>query len=147
MVDGVQHQRSEHELHDTTAAQFLEKIVVLWEQLATELGSIIGDGGFRILFTRSASLASEKFSWLENCPVQLQEDSPALYFKTCFTGREIVEMRNANALIVSAFTDTLASLVGNPIAANLVRPAWDQLEPANTSTASRHLKRDPQAEA
>lgn len=136
MANNAQYQRGEHELDETTSAQFLEQIITLWEGLAAELTRIIGDGGFRILFTRSTSLAKEKFSWLEKCPFQLQDDSPSRYFKVCFAGRDIGEMRTANALIVSEFIETLSSLVGNTLTNNLLGSAWEHHRPTSADEVS-----------
>ena len=49
-------------LRQSGATQFVS--VRLWENLATELSSIIGERGFESLFARSLHLASAAYPWL-----------------------------------------------------------------------------------
>ncbi len=126
MIDDAEYNLRENEPGEMESSQFLDQIIKLWEGLAMELTCIVGDGGFRILFARSVSLAKINFPWLEDFRFPLQGESSFSYFKVCFAGRDIAEMRQANSLIVSAFIDTLSSLVGNTLTTNILRPAWEQ---------------------
>ncbi len=142
MIYDAGYQPCEHEAIEMDSDQFMNQIIKLWEGLATELTSIIGHGGFRTLFARSVTLANVKFPWLEDFRFPLQGESPFFHFKACLAGRDIAEMREANALIVSAFIETLSSLVGKTLTNNILRPAWEQRRPPNSDDAGRQPKRN-----
>ncbi len=105
-----------------------------------ELISIIGDGGFRMLFARSVSLAKGQFPWLENILLPHRSGSQFLHFKACFAGRDVEEMRDANALILSAFVETLSSLVGDTLTTSILRPAWEQRRPIDACAIIQHAQ-------
>jgi hypothetical protein len=145
MINDVKPEQCERQSSTAAPSQFLDQTIMFWEGLATELIGIIGDGGFRMLFARSISLAKVKFPWLENFRFPHKGESQFLHFKACFAGRDINEMRDANAMILSVFVATLSSLVGDTLTTYILRPAWDQRRPPNVNIGSRCFHRNAES--
>jgi len=57
-----------HQLIRTLTARHPEKVadaaIGLWEQMATQIISIVGEGGFNSLYARSVFLTQSTFPWL-----------------------------------------------------------------------------------
>jgi len=94
----------------------------VWSPLAAELILIVGQGGFDALFERSCRLAGIPFSRV----VQTGNAGPALRFDTLFFHPGIVpasiavsidatEAMTANRTLLLAFSDVLASLIGESL--------------------------------
>jgi len=142
VINDIEYQQCELEMGEMAPSQFLDQSIKLWEGLSTELICVIGDGGFRMLFARSVSLANIRFPWLENFRFPYEGESLFLHFKSCFIGRKVEEMRDANALILSSFIETLSSLIGDTLTTNILRPAWEQRRPANVAAGIHHTQRN-----
>ena len=95
-----------------------------WSQLLPKLTLIIGEGGFRPLYSRSVRLAALQFPWLEH---QLLEPSSTNRFRGLQTRLEavdIAEARLASALQFKLFLGMLASLIGEQLTARILESAW-----------------------
>ena len=101
--------------------------IVLWERLAFELISIIGNEGFQSLYIRSAHLNSPAFPWLLLDHPTLTSTSRFAGLHLCLASRKLVDPVNTNeackALLIT-FVDILALLIGDLLTASILRSAW-----------------------
>lgn len=103
----------------------MEGAILLWEQLANKLITIIGEEGFNSLYARSILLAQPILPWLavsaRSPPFHLVMD-----LKAAFADQTPVDINAVNRLILITFTDILASLIGAELTANILRAAWEK---------------------
>jgi hypothetical protein len=96
----------------------------LWEQMATQIISIIGEGGFDSLYARSVSLSQSTYPWLAAVSLQSKIDLRFTDLKINFKGQTPEQASAANSLLQITFTDILASLIGEQLTIRLLRSAW-----------------------
>jgi hypothetical protein len=98
--------------------------IQLWEQLAAELISIIGEGGFQSLYARSVHIASGHFPWIVPPPVSLAAESLFGSLKLCLAGRDLTESCEASTALLNIFIDILIVLIGELLTTSILRSAW-----------------------
>ena len=98
--------------------------VVIWEQMAKEIISIAGVGGFNTLYSRSLVLTQSTYFWLEFDPHSTQTGHRFAELKMCLERQTPEHASEANLLLLITFTDTLASLIGEQLTTNILRLAW-----------------------
>ncbi|MFA6014211.1 MAG: hypothetical protein WC742_04020 [Gallionellaceae bacterium] len=117
-----------HKLIKNLMGRHAEKVseasITLWELLAIQITSIVGEGGFNSLFTRSVLLTQTSFSWLEVNPLALLTANRFTTLKRCFDGQTPAYTKAANSQLLITFTDILASLVGEQITTTILHSAW-----------------------
>ena len=118
-----------HQLIKSLMAQPTEKAandaaINLWEQMATQIISTVGVGGFNSLYARSVYLAQSTFPWLREAPPSPEADRRFAELKTSLDGQTPAIAREANCLLLITFTDILASLIGEHLTASILRSAW-----------------------
>lgn len=100
-------------------AQHTEKIadvaIILWEQMATQIISIVGGAGFNSLFARSIFLAQSTYPWLAASSLSPHSVQRFAELKTSFEGQTPAQVSDANSLILITFTDILAALIGEQL--------------------------------
>lgn len=96
----------------------------LWERLAIQIVSIVGDGGFNSLYERSVFLTQAAFPWLEAASQPPQTDHRFAQLKMSFEGKTPAQTSAANSLLLITFTDILSSLIGEQLTARILRSAW-----------------------
>ena len=96
----------------------------LWEQMAAQIISIIGEGGFDPLYLRSVSLTQSTYPWLAAVLLPPQADHRFAKLKISFEGHTPEQARAATSLLLITFTDILASLIGEQLTIRLLRSAW-----------------------
>ena len=100
--------------------------IYLWEQMATEVISIVGEGGFTSLYARSIFLTKSTFPWLAwaaGSPTP-QTDHRFAELKLSLEGQAPAQASEANSFLLIAFTNILASLIGEKLTANILHSAW-----------------------
>jgi len=70
------------------AEKFADDAVVLWEQIAAEIISIVGEGGFTSLYARSLSLTQSSVPWLAAGALSPQADHRFAGLKTCLEAQK-----------------------------------------------------------
>jgi hypothetical protein len=103
----------------------VEMTILLWERLAFELSSIIGDEGFQSLYARSCNLNKITFPWL-----LLDHDSETSHtrfagLKIALESRDITEASTASKTLLITFVDILALLIGDQLTASILLSAWN----------------------
>jgi len=96
----------------------------LWEQMATQIISLVGEGGFNSLYARSVFLTQSTFPWLTASALSPQADHRFVQLKTSFEGQTPAEVYAANRLLLITFTDILAALIGEQLTTSILRLAW-----------------------
>ena len=96
----------------------------IWEKLATEIISIVGEGGFNSLYARSVFLTQSTFSWLATGSSSPHNDYRFAELKMCLAEQTSAQAGAANRLLLITFTDILASLIGEQLTTSILRSAW-----------------------
>ncbi len=96
----------------------------LWEQMATQLISLVGEDGFNSLYTRSVFLSQSIFPWLAASSLPPRTDHRFANLKTSLDGQTPAQVIKANSFLLITFTDILASLIGEQLTARILRTAW-----------------------
>ena len=126
-----------HQLIERLMAQHPEKIadaaIDLWEHMATQIISIVGEDGFNSLYARSVFLAQPTFPWLAASSLSQQTDQRFAELKKRLEGQTPSQAREANSLLLLTFTGILAALIGEPLATRILCSAWG--DDASTSTS------------
>ena len=117
-----------HQLIKSILAKPTEKVadaaIEVWEQLASQIISIVGEDGFNSLYARSLFLTEKKFPWLVASLVAPQADDRFSGLKTSLNGQEPAQVSQANTLLLMTFTDILASLIGEQLTSHILQLAW-----------------------
>ncbi|MGZ4979775.1 MAG: hypothetical protein ACXV8O_21815 [Methylobacter sp.] len=117
-----------HRIIKNLVLQHPEKVadtaINLWEQMATQIISVVGEGGFNSLYARSVFLAQSTFSWLEAGSLPALSDDRFAELKMSFEGQTPEQVGEANSLLLITFTDILASLIGEQLTTSILRSAW-----------------------
>ena len=117
-----------HQLIKSLTAQHTENVaddaVDLWEQMAAQIVSIVGEGGFNSLYARSVFLTRTTFPWLAAGALSPQADERFAGLKTSLEGQTPAEASAANSLLLLTFTDILAALIGEQLTTRILRSAW-----------------------
>jgi len=96
----------------------------LWEQLAAALVSIIGEGGFQSLYSRSVHLTSATFPWMAPNPASQPTNSRFASLKMSLEGRDSTEASEASITLLCTFIDILTLLIGEFLTTSILRTAW-----------------------
>lgn len=117
-----------HQMVRDLMTQHAEKVVdaeiELWEQIAIQIISIVGEGGFNSLYARSAFLTRATFPWLETGLTSPQAAQRFAGLKLSLDGQTPAQASAANRLLLITFTDILASLIGEQLTNRILRTAW-----------------------
>ncbi len=115
-----------HQIINNLMAQHTENVadagITMWEQVATQIISIVGEDGFNSLYVRSVFLTRSTFPWLAADSVLPQTDHRFAELKKSFEGQ--AQANEANILLLITFTDILASLIGEELTSSILRSAW-----------------------
>lgn len=110
----------------------------LWEKLAGEIISVVGEAGFNSLYERSVHLAQPTFPWLPPSSSPLQAQNRFAELRTRLADQTPADAHAANSLLLTAFTDILASLIGEQLTANILRSAWGDLASVTSAKELDH---------
>ena len=134
-----------HKIIENLMASHTEKVaktaINLWQQMATQIISIIGEGGFESLYARSIFLSRSTFPWLalavSALPPQMDTDlavnpppSPPInhwfaILEMSFEGRTPEQISAANSLLLITFIHILDSLIGEQLTTRILDSAWN----------------------
>lgn len=121
-----------HQLIKSLMAQRSEKIadaaIDLWEKMATQVISIVGEGGFNLLYARSVFLAQPTFPWLAALSLPSQADHRFAELKTGLEGQTPKQAGEASILLLISFTDIMSAIIGEELTISILRLAWGSTE-------------------
>ncbi len=95
-----------------------------WPAMATQIISVVGQGGFQSLYSRSIFLTQRAYPWMVNLPAGLPTDLSFPTLKACLEEQTPEHAIEANTLLMLTFTDLLASLIGEQLTVRLLKTAW-----------------------
>lgn len=98
--------------------------IASWEQIATKIISIIGEGGFNSLYTRSLFLAKASFPWLNSGLYTPNTLDPFIALREAYAVQAPEQVKQANLLLLITFTGVLISLIGEQLTLSILRSAW-----------------------
>lgn len=101
-----------------------ETAISLWRQVAAQVTSIVGDGGFESLYDRSVFLTQARFPWLSDLTDSAPTEQRFERLQTHLEEQTPATAADANALLLTTLTDLLASLIGEPLTARILESAW-----------------------
>lgn len=102
----------------------VECTIDLWERLATELVSILGDGGFQSLYERTVQRNQNGFPWLAPGFPSPPGDARFASLRIALQGQDPAEAGKASIALLSAFVSVLELLIGEQLTTNILRAAW-----------------------
>lgn len=102
----------------------MDVTIDLWEKLAFELISIIGEGGFQSLYSRSIHLAGTTFPWITLGHPEQRADSRFADLKINLEGRDLTQASEASITLLITFIDILILLIGDLLTTSILRSAW-----------------------
>ena len=114
-----------HQIIENLTAPHTEKTadtaVGLWEQMARQIVSIVGEGGFNSLYARSLFLTQASHPRLAAGALSPQAEHRFAPLKTCLETQTPALAREANRLLLITFTDVLATLIGEQLTTTILR--------------------------
>ena len=111
--------------------------IILWEQMAVQIISIVGEEGFDSLFARSLFLSQSTFPWLAaNFLPKVEHRFAEL--KESLEGQAPAQASEANSLLLITFTDILASLIGESLITRILHLSWG--DDISTRVGKEHQK-------
>lgn len=96
----------------------------MWETMSAQIILIVGNGGFNSLYLRAFSLAQSSFPWLTATLQPSQATNRFDELLQCLEGQSLAEAKAANILLLTMFTDILATLIGEDLTIQLLCSAW-----------------------
>lgn len=100
--------------------------VHLWERLAPELISIIGEGGFKPLYSRSLRLACVQYPWMAPGGIVPSGKGNFAELQARLQAQDVTQASHASRALFNIFLDLLASLIGEVLTMHLLQSAWRQ---------------------
>lgn len=92
--------------------------------LLSELEPLIGDRGAWALYRRSVQLAKARFPWLAARDAPESASTLAVDLRTRLDARDAKEACAASIALLTALTDLLATLIGEPLTHRILLAAW-----------------------
>ncbi|WP_157979495.1 hypothetical protein [Rhodoferax ferrireducens] len=117
-----------HKIIVGLTAQLTEKVadtaIALWEQMATQIIAIVGEGGFNSLYARSLFLTASHHPWLASGALSPQTGQRFAELKICMEEQAPAQVVAGTSLLLITFTDILASLIGEQLTVRILQSAW-----------------------
>jgi hypothetical protein len=100
-------------------------VTTLWEPMATQIISIVGEGGFNSLYARSLFLNQSTFPWLVAAsPMPAKSDDRFANLIMSFAAQTPDQVCEAHSRLLITLTDILALLIGEPLTTRILQLAW-----------------------
>ena len=96
----------------------------LWREMATQLILIIGSGGFDSLYARSVYLGRFTYPWLAGGSGPSEIDHRFSDLEASLRMQSPTLARDANCLLLTTFTDILATMIGERLTTRILDLAW-----------------------
>lgn len=94
--------------------------MALWEHMASQIISLVGEEGFNSLYARSVNLTQQEFPWL-GASLMTPPDVPRFAKLKKVLARHAPEQANkANEKLMLTFTSILASLIGDELSIRIL---------------------------
>lgn len=107
------------------AASLAAAAAVQWQNMAQQLAPLIGNKGMHALYLRSLELTSNTHPWLCQAEAAAHQ-SPFTALELVLSERDMEEAVTAAELLMRTFSKQLVSLIGESLATELSRNAWQE---------------------
>lgn len=114
------------------AAAVARAAVNAWEKLALQLVPLIGEGGVLALYSRSLHLARSARPWLGLAHEPERADAPFAALQATLERCEPAEAKEANCALLVAYTELLATFIGEQLTTRILGSAWSEAGPDET---------------
>ena len=104
----------------------VQTTIRLWELLAPELISVIGEGGFTPLYARSIRLGFKQHAWLVPSIARSAGKERFAELRNGLQAQNPAQARQASLDLFAIFLDLLASLIGEELTTHLLHSAWSK---------------------
>ena len=98
--------------------------ILLWEKMAAQVITVLGEDSFNLLFVRSLLLTQKTFPWLAASPMPPQPVNRFTALKLSFSAQTAEQINAANCMLPITCTDIIASLIGEGLTTSILRSAW-----------------------
>lgn len=95
-----------------------------WLLICAKLKPVIGGKGVDALLRRALYLNSALFPWLAIPDERVDHESFPARIRMLFAGRDLFAATQASSSLLIAFTELLATLIGNSLSRQLLAPVW-----------------------
>ena len=103
-----------------------DALLAVWEPLAIQVISIVGEAGFSSLYARSIFITQQNCPWYVLPSQSPQTAERFMEFKMNFERLSPAQYSEANSLLLITFTDILASLIGEQLTLRILHSAWNR---------------------
>lgn len=103
-----------------------DAILAIWEPLATQVVSIVGEAGFNSLYARSIFITQKNCPWYVFPSQSPQTTGRLKELKMNFERLSPAQYNEANSLLLITLTDILASLIGEQLTLKILHSAWNK---------------------
>lgn len=134
----LQRQQSIENLSSKKHDGFADAAIGLWERVAAQIIALVGEAGFDSLYARSVFLAQSTFPWLTEPTQSPPEGHRFANLRANLEGKPPELASDANRLLLIIFTDTLASLIGEPLTERVLKTAWGNFDPYRTKNGGEN---------
>lgn len=104
--------------------EFLKVNIHLWEKLAAELISLIGENGFQSLYVRSTHVTEMTYPWIVNDAPEKSSEKRFVELHNRLSEQEFEVASAANILLLTTLVDIIALLVGDILMTRILCSAW-----------------------
>jgi hypothetical protein len=105
----------------------------LSERLAEQLTPLIGDAGVAAICARSLHLTLRSVQGLAPVATAVQGDSPCVLLQRSLEQQELAPATEAAVVALTTVTGLLASFIGEGLTTTLLRQAWPEDFPGDTT--------------
>jgi len=109
---------------DAGAGAVASATLGLWRDVSSRLAPMIGVRGVDALLVRSLQLSAPAHPWPDQAVEQEGGAEPLAGFASRLEGRDPNAAAEASVALLVAFTDLLASLIGESLTGLLLDPVW-----------------------
>lgn len=105
---------------DQTGKISLDGAIALWERMASEIISLVGEEGFNSLYARSVHLIQPDFPWLGASLMSSQGGPRFAELKEILARHAPEQASKANEMLMLTFISILASLIGDELSIRIL---------------------------
>jgi hypothetical protein len=102
------------------AGAVAEGTVRTWNQIARQLAPVIGEAGFRALYTRALHLTKSTYPWLAASQKPEQISTPFTALRESLEHHELTEAGDASHALLATFTQLLGTFIGEGLTGRLL---------------------------
>lgn len=132
----------EHEAKESlNPTELSEALQICCRRLHSQLGRLIGSGGFRALLERAVYLAKKEHSWLDTVTIAEYPGCELNGLVIATKGKNPETVKQAAILILANVIWLLVTFIGEDIALGLIREAWPNIAVSGEGQSETRVSR------